>query len=80
MTRPMKSTEAYAALHSRLIQEVRSEPVQTVEQEDAGQYVYGLLSACASVCALPSHIFADDDIQDIRNIRANLAQLLARLS
>lgn len=80
MTKPMRSTAAYEMLHSKLVQEVRSEAVQPVEDLTAGQYVFGLLSACASVCALPRHMFAADDINDIRNIRANLAQLLARLS
>lgn len=80
MTKAMRSTEAYATLHSKLIQEVRSEPVEPVEQPDAGMYVHGLLSACASVCALPKHMFAEDDINDIRNVRINLARLLERLS
>ena len=80
MTKPMRSTEAYVSKHLELVKAVRSEPVEAVEQPDAGMYVHGLLSACASVCALPRHYFAHDDIRDIRNIRANLAQLLARLS
>jgi len=80
MTAPMRTTPAYHSLHSKLVQEVRSEPVTPLECEDAGQHMHGLLSACASVCALPRHFFAADDIQDIRNIRANLAQLLARLA
>lgn len=33
MTKPMKATEAYASLHSRMIQEVRSAPVDTPEDD-----------------------------------------------
>lgn len=92
MTKAMRSTEAYATLHERMlaeirrsgptgpIEEVRSEPVEAVEDLTAGQYVFSLLSACASVCALPRHMFAEDDINDLRNVRINLARLLERLS
>lgn len=80
MTIAMRKTDQYAELHAKLAQEVRSEPVEPVEDLTAGMYVFSLLSACSAVCALPRTMFAAGDVQDIRNVRANLARLLERLS
>lgn len=79
MTKPMRSTDTYAVLHSKLAQEVRSEPLGDGVDLTAGRYVFDLLSASSAVCALPRGMFASDDITDIRNVRANLARLLERL-
>ena len=80
MTKPMKATEAYATLHSKLIQEVRSEPVEADPEPDAGPYMHCLLSAQAALCALPTHMFAADDRVDLLNVIKNLGMLARRLS
>ena len=79
MTLAMKKTDAYASLHAKLVQEVRSEPVEPVEDVTAGQHIHCLLSAAVGVCALPKAMFADDDITDIRNVRTILARLIERI-
>ena len=55
MTAPMRSTPAYQSLHAKLVQEVRSEPVEAAETQDAGQHVFGLVSAAMSLRTLPDN-------------------------
>ena len=73
MTLAMKKTDAYASLHAKLVQEVRSEPLEAPEDAEVGNIVHCLLSAQAAVCALPDAMLAEDDIRDIRNVIRNLS-------
>ena len=76
MTKSMRSTDAYASLHSKLVSEVRSEPLGDGVDLTAGRYVFDLLSASSAICALPRAMFAADDVQDIRNVIRNLSKLV----
>lgn len=86
MTKAMRSTEAYATLHSKLIQEVRSPLVHgehyippTVEEEVVGQTIHCLMSAAMALCAMPEGAFADDDRTNIMNVVKNLGMLVRRI-
>ena len=80
MTKPMKATEAYATLHSKLASEVRSEPVEADPEPDAGPYMHCLLSAQAALCALPTHLLSEHDRIDILNVIKNLGMLSRRIA
>ena len=79
MTLAMKKTDAYASLHAKLIEEVRSEPLEAPEDAEVGNIVHCLLSAQAAVCALPAAMLAHDDITDIHNVIRNLTRKLEEL-
>ena len=80
MTAPMKANPTYQALHARLVEEVRSAPVEADDAYDvAGQTIHCLLSAQAALCAMPDHVFDKDDRTDILNVIKNLGLLVRRI-
>lgn len=79
MTKPMNSTDTYRAKHVQLVQEVRSAPVESAGDPEAGQTVHCLLSASMALCAMPPHMFGPDDRTDILNVIKNLGMLARRI-